>query len=157
MKTLILTILAGLVCLASARLGETPEQCIARYGELIRVEKDRNLHCYRKNGINIEIRFKDGKAGSIDFFKEASAPNGGTAPLSVLETAALMTANDGGSKWKQLPPKPGDVDQVWFTEDGKCYAEFWKESLTLHMATVEFQRFLRQEAQDGENEKLKSF
>lgn len=80
--------------LCQARLGETQEECRARYGEpkVMQYDLPYKLCEYEKNGIEIQIRFIDGKAAYIQFI----------APLSVLrlESAVeLVTANSQGKAW----------------------------------------------------------
>ena len=83
--------------LASARLGETPEQCIARYGEPSIVVDDGNTAYHKKNGLAITVDFRDGKAVEIDY-----SVDGILGKLTQEQINALLDLIGEGQKWEEL-------------------------------------------------------
>lgn len=113
MKTLILFILAGLSCLASARLGETPQQLESRYGKATSSEPQ-TLH-FRKNGIFVVAKMLDGKCQSLTLHPYKEAPDGKLSdgdPLTEKQIEALLSSNSQSSKWQ------GSRETGWKTPDG---------------------------------------
>jgi hypothetical protein len=81
---------------AESRLGETLEQCVQRYGPLIRRQgnPDNPQFIFEKDGVTIGINFLDGKAGQISY----SRPGG--VPFLDLEVQQLLEVNSGGFSWQ---------------------------------------------------------
>jgi len=117
MKSLLLLFL--LVPLASARIGESPEECAKRYG----LKQDEPVQdgeiTYRKAGYVIHIKFHDGKAVAIEFVKPKNSPGG--ARVSEKECDALLAASGGKVKWEKKPER-SEGSEVWTSEDGKLTA-----------------------------------
>ena len=78
------------------RLGETFDQCVQRYGPLIRKigDPDNPQFIFEKDGITIGINFLDGKAGQISYSRPAGSR------FSDLEVQGLLDVNSGGSAWE---------------------------------------------------------
>jgi hypothetical protein len=81
---------------AESRLGETFEQCVQRYGQLVRRQgnPDNPQFIFEKDGVTIGINFLDGKAGQISYSRAAGVP------FHDLEVQQLLEVNSGGSSWQ---------------------------------------------------------
>ncbi len=78
------------------RLGETFDQCVQRYGPLIRQQgnPDNPQFIFEKDEITIGINFLDGKAAQISYSRPAGSR------FSDLEVQGLLDVNSGGSAWE---------------------------------------------------------
>jgi hypothetical protein len=98
MKTLALSALAMLLMIvpASARLGETLDECVTRYGPMIErrpaklAASDPEVMVFSKAGITVAVEFKNGKAWHLTFRKVGLGSN---------EVEAVIMANSGTSLW----------------------------------------------------------
>ena len=128
MKTLIFILLAALSVHAIARLGENPEQLVARYGPSTPGKDAAELH-FERNGIAISATLWKGVCHSLRFgpvpakgrpgfvhpddvpapepYKEAGKP------LTAEQRKELLEANSGGSPWFEFKKSE------WKTEDSK--------------------------------------
>ncbi len=84
---------------ASARLGETPGQCMERYGAPVGVNALANSMEFRTSDYYILVTFHDGVADSIAFWKLADDSPGGVQWLSMKEIKAFLRANGQGAEW----------------------------------------------------------
>jgi hypothetical protein len=102
-----------------ARLGETPEQCEARYGAPIEVTNTRmpyasvTIITYGKDDVFIMAVFHRGNAQHISFRKQT--------PLSQAELNALLKANGEGRPWKL---NYSDPNNGWLKENNFASATF---------------------------------
>ena len=98
----------------SARLGETLDQCVQRYGKATHYgyqdETGAKSYDFWKNEINIVIWFVDGRAEKISYAKV------GAGPFSEDELSYFLDANSNKLKWKEGEPK--DIHRLWAREDG---------------------------------------
>ncbi len=99
-----------------ARLGETWNQCIARYDAPIsdvhvgKPEQDEIHVRFATRGFFIDVVFLGGISESETFYKfDDSAVNEG-------EVQRLLDANAGTGKWS--PSKEPSVDPLWVRDDG---------------------------------------
>jgi hypothetical protein len=95
---LIITAVAVLfTAAASARIGETYDECVARYGALR--EKKGSLtnpqFIFEKDGITVGINFLSGKAGQLSYSKSGYFLDSGVQKL--------LDVNSGESKWRFDP------------------------------------------------------
>jgi hypothetical protein len=111
-------LLIGLVFVMSvfpchARLGETWDQCVARYDSPIADAHAGNDQIYAKfatKGFFIEVVFLGGISESETFYKfDDSSVNEG-------EVQRLLEANAGTGKWTRS--KEPSVDPLWVRDDG---------------------------------------
>jgi hypothetical protein len=122
MKVFLFLLLAALPC--SARLGETIEQCRARYGKETRILKDSegDIHEYSKAGFVIGIRFHQGKAAIIVANKPPQGLLGIPDEITPAELEALISANGRGSAWTKIE---GDiVKDKWVSDDKRGLATY---------------------------------
>jgi hypothetical protein len=81
---------------ASARLGETLDECVARYGPMIerRAPKlsssDPEVMVFSKSSITVTVEFRQGKAWHLTYRKSA---------LTGIEVEAIVIANAGSGLW----------------------------------------------------------
>src|SRR5437870_3872480 len=82
-----------------ARLGETLDQCVERYGPIVEKrpaefpQSDPELAVFSKSAVTILVEFKDGKAWHVTFRKPL---------LTQTEIDTLVKANSGEGGWS--PP-----------------------------------------------------
>ncbi|MES2925058.1 MAG: hypothetical protein V4819_26120 [Verrucomicrobiota bacterium] len=146
MKILSSILLAALVLPAAARIGENPEQLVARYGPS---QPGRNAAelLFEKNGIVItatlwkgvchSIRFgpvqATGRRGFVhpDDVPAPDPPKEAGKPLTKEQLKQLFEANSGGSPWIETKRN------TWITEDLKRSAFILSEG-DLCIVTAEF-------------------
>jgi hypothetical protein len=143
--------------LASARLGETIDQCRARYGKETRIFKDEegNIHEYAKAGFVIGILFYEGKAAVIIANKPPKGILGIPDEITPAELESLISANGRGSAWTKLGSDI--VKDKWLSDDGRGLATYdtLNHRLSLY-DTAANERILETKAKK-EKAKLKGF
>ena len=81
---------------ASARLGETVDECVQRYGPMIErrparlTGSDPDVMVFSKAGITVAVEFHDGKAWHLTYRKLG---------LNSVEVDAIIMANSGAGFW----------------------------------------------------------
>lgn len=90
---------------AAARIGETPEQCRARYGDPI--DKDKDILVFKKVDILIAVWFYNGEADMILYSKAAG--------FSDNEIYTLCKLNGDARRWTQI--SPNSMYAKWRMED----------------------------------------
>jgi hypothetical protein len=95
-----------------ARVGETLEQCVKRYGKATQIPpvydfgseaRDLAYYNFEKNGIAIQIGFLHGQAGDLSFQHIANPNAPAPSVLTQAEIDTLLTANAAGMSWKTVP------------------------------------------------------
>jgi hypothetical protein len=120
MRTAILSLLfiVGVTATAQARLGETPDQLVARYGQPLS-EADQKAEgikvalaavVFQKGGFEVDVTVVDGVSVQ-EVFKKI---NGG--PLTNGEVKILLNANSQGLGW-EAPDKTQDGGKLWKRDD----------------------------------------
>lgn len=106
MKRLAVLLAVLLVCQsASARIGETLEQCIARYGKPVHVHPVEDLVQFEKNEIKITVVFLRATCQAI-MFESAISDELTDAQLKILLTANLgdsyteLDNEESGRRWR---------------------------------------------------------
>ena len=97
MNTILIATLALILAAvpASARIGETVEQCEKRYGKAYPVRQSSDT-MFRKNGFDIVVSFYAGKCDSIYYIKN----DGGFNPITEEEQQILRESNAEG--WRPI-------------------------------------------------------
>lgn len=144
MKTLAILLTLLLCVTAQARLGETPAECVARYGDPIKTDKEAMTIGFQKEGIFIMCVFHEGKCASIAFKK----PEG---DFSETEIVTLREAN--GSDWKESPSAVGQ--KHW--ENGRALVVHEQHEGLLIIITQEERKRRDAAKAAAEKEKLKDF
>ena len=99
-----------------AIIGETKEQCDARYG----TPKVQKLHLsrYLKDGVEIDVTFENGKAALI-YYNKVDA-QGTRIHFKESEVLSILQSNGGKKKWQEA--KWSLPDLGWYTEDKTVFA-----------------------------------
>jgi hypothetical protein len=152
--------LLALPSVLEARIGETLEQCIARYGPPDKGPQDSALHpaatdCgFVKDGLYVVVTVYQGKAVDIMFRKLDGTP------FNASEVKELLTAN-GGTSW--MVRKVEESDKLeWATKDGTKLAMLGPNrnaeiGRVLTVWTNEWQRTLEEQEKSDAKKKLKGF
>lgn len=129
---LALLLLAGTASNASARIGETEKQCIARYGKPVKFLDKGTL--FIKGQMKIFVTFSKGKAESI--WLQKTDPDRPTLamPISKEEIDTFLIANSQGHQWRYNTSLP-DGDEVWITKDSELGALYSHATLSLQVYT----------------------
>jgi hypothetical protein len=110
---------------AEARLGETYEQCVQRYGRLVKKQgrEDNPQFMFEKAGITIGINFLNGKAAQLSYSKSSGT-------FLDIEVRQLLEINSGGSSWQYDPAESERGRSSAYTktecfrrDDGGAFAE----------------------------------
>jgi hypothetical protein len=124
-----------------ARLGDTLAECKARYGAVVRVDRNREdypQYCFLKGNVEIRVRLLNDKSGSEVFFVR------GVAFLSQSQIDEILAANSAGFQWKPASPPVGGYRPRWsmIREDGLARADYFalSSSDTLILQTLEFEK-----------------
>lgn len=127
MKSWLITIIVALLVaqVAQARLGETYQECVNRYGPLREKKGDPKnpQFMFQKDGITVGINFLNGKAAQLSFSKRDFFLDS--------DVQKLLDVNSGGSKWRfdtaetqrQLAPSIYYKQEYFTREDGGAVAE----------------------------------
>lgn len=131
MKTTRLIGLLGLMLmsLAEAKIGETKDECKARYQEVGRLQRFDNL--FTKGGMNTDCTFdSEGKCAVVSYRilflgSVAEASLGARPRFTAEQTQKLLKLNCGGSEWEKIKGEPGgsDYDGTYLTKDGSRQAK----------------------------------
>jgi hypothetical protein len=133
MRTEFLTLvfIVGVTATAQARLGETPDQLVARYGQPL-TEVDQKPEgskvalanvVFQKGGFEIDVSVNDGVSVQETFKKL----NG--QPLTLGEVRTLLNANAQGYGWEAPAVMP--QGRVWKRDDGATATAAEDGSLTI--------------------------
>lgn len=144
-----------LVSTASARIGETPAECAARYGEPVSFDADTQTQYFEKAGLLIAATFHEGKCEAIDFQKAEEDALGKPVPLSDNEIERLLEANADGSVWDD--PFPTPEGPKWSTKDGRLAAYYARLDRNLLVATLAYLKRSAADRKRKEQEKLDGF
>lgn len=109
---LILTLFLAMACAhpLPARLGETPDECAARYGLRLNTAAPKTgfwskEQCYEKNGIRLTVRFIPGHGGELKAgYIEYQPVNRTNQPLSEIHIRGLL--DTVSTNWTLLVTRP---------------------------------------------------
>ena len=129
MKTFLALFIAMLIVPASARIGETPEQLVVRYGKS-KPGKDVTELTFEKNGLAIVATLWKGVCHSIRFLPVKPAEEAGRQ-LTRDEIQLLLTVNSGGVEWFE------NKKNSWISVDAKLSAFIFSDG-ALCIVTADF-------------------
>jgi len=118
------------------RIGETIEECIARYGELYS-ESDfegRTQYIFKKSGYVIGICFYEKKADLIILFKEGKDDLGFNAKFSDNEIEILHKSNAGDTPWE--PIEIISLNKQWINKEKGLVSLYMYPDNTLSFMTL---------------------
>jgi hypothetical protein len=127
-----------------ARIGETEQECAARYGEPVQKRNDKLL--YQKSDLNVFITFFNGKADAIAYRKIAKDQQ-----LSENEVEILLNSNSGGVPWKKRAVI--SANREWETENGELLATYDNGDHLLMVGTKDYlaREKAKKDAKEGQN------
>jgi hypothetical protein len=96
---LLFTLALSAPALVSARIGETREQCEARYGKPTGLGEDYSFH--EKSGLQVVCIYHAGKCDCIAFNQLEMSADKKTLPLSDTMIQTLLKANSAGQTWRE--------------------------------------------------------
>ena len=143
---------------ATARMGESIEECTVRYGEPRRIELDdlnTGVAIYTKNDLKIKVHFTNGSADLISY-----GP-GEVARIDFNTAQYLVELNGRDKEWAQLTDTKVKIQDVrdfnaqyvrekyvdpilWKTKDGILVASYSDSSSTLEIKVFYEQQKIRQ-------------
>ena len=146
-------ILFFLVGTASARIEETLDQCVIRYGEPI--SKDGDIRVFSKSGFHITITFQDRMAECVVYRKirHGGVSNG---TISMSEISVLLQTTSAGKKWGVTASDGAGSPLKWKSEDGKFMAQLIPLEEFVVMTSSYFKRVVERDG-DLEKKKLSGF
>ena len=129
-----IALLSSQGCL-QARIGESKERCIERYGNPVQVLEKGLL--FVKNGRKIYITFNQGVADCIFVQKlDPSSEHPKVLPLSEPEISQYLSENGQGCTWKYSSKLP-DGDKIWITKGSELGALYSQATCSLQVYTRE--------------------
>jgi hypothetical protein len=158
---LICTIIGVFLPLTSqARLGETPEECSARYGAAVATVPggDDNVQgtstiIYEKGGMKIVTLVYEGRVVFISYEKPGTGETEQSQDISEGEIGFLLDANSQGKTWIPALTPPN----AWRLEDGTASAAYHNHSRKFIVSSTQYMS-LSQRAQSAQDQQhLKGF
>jgi len=97
---------------AQARIGETFDECTARYGRHVRISNDGVVHVFESGRFRIFVEFHDGQAEEVIYRKIPPDKDyvGAPVQLSTNEIHTLLKNNFGGAPWETTHPDLYTID-----------------------------------------------
>ena len=120
--------------LLQARIGESKERCIERYGTPVQVLEKGLL--FVKDGRKLYITFNQGIADCIFVQKLDPASVRKAVPLSEPEITQYLSENGHGCTWKYSSSLP-DGDKIWITKGSELGALYSQATCSLQVYTRE--------------------
>jgi hypothetical protein len=119
MKLALLTFLfiVGVTATAQARLGETPDQLVARYGQPLSVDDQKaqgdkvaaSKVAFQKGGFEIDVTLSNGVSAAESFKKLNNEP------FTLDEIQYLLNVNQQGHAWEA--PDKVEGEKIWGRDD----------------------------------------
>jgi hypothetical protein len=114
-------LLLGVVNSCQARIGDTLEQAIERYGKPVHKTSANEFAMFKGASLYITAHFHDDKTDAITYVK-AGSESSSKGAFSDDEIEMLLNINGSGQTWERSKVKAGP--QEWKTEDGKFQAVY---------------------------------
>jgi hypothetical protein len=136
MRIFLLLIFAVLFCTPQrvlARIGETPQQCIARYGKPLQSSEKGML--FSRNGQKIFVTFSAGKADGIFLQKLDPATPQRALPIPDREIEQFLQMNSLGATWRLTSQLP-DGDVIWLTDNSQLSAMYSQTTCSIQVYTM---------------------
>ena len=154
MKNAIIAVLFIIATLpAFARLGETEDQCVARYGPVVLRDTDSSplklpLLAFAKNGFTFGALMLNAKVGLLTIQKTDKSS------FSDNELDLFLAANSAGQKW--IRSDDISVNQDWVRDDG-AKAEYNPFAHTFGFASKEYLAAMAEATKADETKKTSGF
>jgi hypothetical protein len=118
-----------------ARIGETPQECAARYGQPIKTLQE-DMLLYQKAGLGVIVTFYKGKADAIAYRKIAENALGKGEQISDNEIEFLLKSNSGDTPWKKRSAI--SMNREWESENSNLLATYITFENLLVVATQDY-------------------
>ena len=128
----VLLLLLGVADICRARIGDTLEEAIERYGKPVRKASADEFAMFKEASYYLTAHFHDGKTDAITYVK-AGSESSTKGAFSDDEIETLLKINGSGQTWERSKAKAGL--QEWKTEDRKFQAVY-SESKFLVITTA---------------------
>lgn len=133
-------VLSALFVTAShGRVGETLEECRARYGKETGKDDEKKVVHFLKSGLTVSATFENDRVVWLMIQKDraAGAAWSAWAGLADDQIEALRKANGGTSTWRIIG-KPDPLTTIWRTDDKTRYALYSVTGGALILANAEW-------------------
>lgn len=138
----LLLLLLGVANICQARIGDTLEEAIERYGKPVHKASADEFAMFKETSYYITAHFHDGKTDAITYVK-AGSESSTKGAFSDDEIEMLLKINGSGQTWERSKAKAGL--QEWKTEDTKFQAVY-SESKFLVITTAGYVKRLQEAA-----------
>jgi len=135
-------LLLGVANICQARIGDTLEEAIERYGKPVHKASADEFAMFKEASYYITAHFHDGKTDAITYMK-AGSESSTEGAFSDDEIEMLLKINGSGQRWERSKAKGGL--QGWKTEDRKFQAVY-SESKFLVITTAGYVKRLQEAA-----------
>lgn len=152
---LTLLVLALLPLSAGARIGETSDQCIARYGAVVYADSATGMLLFHRAGFAIGVLMHDGKCEAIRFEKLEKDAINTAAEITDAEIQTLLASNAGGRTWTQTADK--GLTHAWTRHDGEAMAVYDVIDHTFLITTIAATQRAAAKAKAKEERNLEGF
>ncbi len=137
----LLLLLLGVANICQARIGDTLEEAIERYGKPVHKASADEFAMFKEASYYITAHFHDGKTDAITYVAGSESSTKGA--FSDDEIEMLLKINGSGQTWERSKAKAGL--QEWKTEDRKFQAVY-SESKFLVITTAGYVERLEEAA-----------
>jgi hypothetical protein len=138
----LLPLLLGVANICQARIGDTLEEAIERYGKPVHKASADEFAMFKEPSYYITAHFHDGQTDAITYVKTGSE-SATKGAFSDDEIEMLLKINASGQTWVRSKAKAGL--QEWKTEDRKFQAVY-SESKFLVITTASYVKRLEEAA-----------
>jgi hypothetical protein len=107
-----------------ARIGETLEQAIKRYGEPITLENARGWSCFQKGDFQVNVQFYQGKIDKIEYLKWNARQ---VVEMSEVEARNFLKANYNGP-WTTVARNEWSAPNLLALQNYQIIPEDWSKS-----------------------------
>jgi hypothetical protein len=147
----IVLFLLGVPNLSQARIGDTLQQAIERYGKVVNKAPGNEFVMFKEASYYITAHLHDDKTDAITYVKTGSQSSAKSA-FSDEEIEMLLRINGNGQTWERSSTKAGVYE--WKTEDRKLQAVY-SESKFLVITTASYLKRLDEAAKKTSKEENK--
>jgi len=146
--TIVLCLL-GVPNLSQARIGDTLQQAIGRYGKVVNKAPGNEFVMFKEGSYYITAHLHDDKTDAVTYVKTGSQSSAKSV-FSEEEIEMLLRINGNGQTWERSSTKAGVYE--WKTEDRKLQA-VWSKSKFLVITTAGYLRRLDEAAKKKKTSK----
>jgi hypothetical protein len=138
-----------------ARIGETFEECVDRYGEPVNIVQETKQAYFEVGGLLIGAGFFEGKCDFLYFSKSKLNGLGIGEKFSNTELTVLMEASSDGQPWDKMNSSFGAL--MWQSDELDCFARYDSLEHYLIIATKDYMKREAEAKEEEDRNKLKGF